>query len=257
MELRTNFGGMLEIKNLRAKIDDVLVIDGLNLVIKPGEVHCIMGQNGSGKSSLTKVIMGHPAYTVETGEILYNGENVLEMKVDERAKVGFFLAFQYPQEVVGVKFGEFLKSIYNNRQLVLDSSFEKLKMFKFKRFIKPLLEELNLPEDFMKRYLNCGFSGGEKKKAEILQMKLLKPTLAMLDETDSGLDVDALKIVAEGISRELHNQMGVLLVTHYRRILKYLEPDFVHVMHKGKIIKSGGHELAHELEERGYEWLIN
>lgn len=248
---------MLEIKNLKAKIDDQLVLDGLSLVIKPGEVHCIMGQNGSGKSSLTKVIMGHPAYEVVSGEVFLNGENVFEMEVDERSKAGLFLAFQYPKEVAGVKFADFLLSIYNSAQQKNNDSFEPMKLFKFKRMIKPILDELNLGEEFLGRYLNVGFSGGEKKKAEILQMKLLKPTLAMLDETDSGLDVDALKTVAEGVNQELNSQVGVLLVTHYRRILRYLEPNFVHVMHKGKIVRSGDANLAHELEEKGYQWLIN
>lgn len=248
---------VLEIKNLKAQIEDQPILQGVDLTIKPGEVHCIMGPNGSGKSTLTKVIMGHPKYEVMSGSVTFGGEDVLEMEPDERSRAGVFLAFQYPKEIPGVRFLQYLTSIYNVHLQERDPEAKEMKPFKFKRMVKPILEELKMRDDFLDRYLNEGFSGGEKKKAEILQMKLLEPKLAMLDETDSGLDVDALRIVAEGVNSMLNEDMGVLMVTHYQRILEYVKPDHVHVMHAGKIVRSGGAELAARLEKDGYEWLID
>ncbi len=248
---------VLEIKNLHVNIDGEPILRGVDLVVKSGEVHCIMGPNGSGKSTLTKVIMGHPKYEVVDGSITFDGEDVLAMEPNERSLAGIFLAFQYPQEIAGVRFLQYLTTIYNAHLKLRDPEAKEVKPFKFKRILEPLLNDLKMREDFLQRYLNEGFSGGEKKKAEILQLKLLEPKFAMLDETDSGLDVDALRIVAEGVKSMLNSQLGVLMVTHYRRILEYIKPDFVHVMVNGKIVKSGGADLAAELEENGYENLTN
>lgn len=246
----------LVVKDLHAAVDGKKILNGVSLEIKEGEVHCAMGPNGSGKSTLTKVIMGHPRYEVLSGEISFNGEDVLEMEPDERSRLGLFLAFQYPKEIKGVNFLQYLTTIYNVHLRQRDPEAKPMKSFKFKRMVQPYLEELKMAPDFLERYLNEGFSGGEKKKAEILQMKLLEPRLAMLDETDSGLDVDALRIVGEGVNSMLSAEMGVLMVTHYRRILDYVKPDHVHVMYEGEIVKSGDADLARELEEKGYEWLI-
>ncbi|PIQ78944.1 Fe-S cluster assembly ATPase SufC [Candidatus Peregrinibacteria bacterium CG11_big_fil_rev_8_21_14_0_20_41_10] len=245
----------LIIKNLHVEVEGKKILKGVNLEVKQGEVHCIMGPNGSGKSTLAKVIMGHPKYKVIAGEIWFGGQNILELTPDERARMGVFLAFQYPQEIAGVNFLQYLTTIYNIHLRQMDPGVKAMKSFKFKRMVQPYLEELRMDPDFLNRYLNEGFSGGEKKKAEILQLKLIKPNLAMLDETDSGLDVDALRIVAEGVKGMLSSEMGALVVTHYRRILDYIEPDYVHMMYDGQIVKSGGCELAHMLEEIGYEWI--
>lgn len=247
----------LEIINLHASVDGEPILKGVNLKVSAGEIHCIMGPNGSGKSTLVNTIMGHPAYEVTEGEILMDGENILEMEPFERARAGIFLAFQYPKEISGVSMLNFLTAAYNAHLLHKDPEAKPMKAFRFKREIQEQMEELKIDPQFLDRFLNQGFSGGEKKKAEILQLKLLQPTFALLDETDSGLDVDALKIVAEGINSMKGDDFGVLLVTHYQRILDYVEPHFVHVMIDGKIIKSASGEYAKELEATGYSQLMD
>ncbi len=248
---------ILEIKNLHAEVDGELILNGVNLVIKTGEVHCIMGPNGSGKSTLVNTIMGHPSYTVTQGEVLFDDKNILEMDPNERAVLGLFLAFQYPKEIAGVTMLNFLTAAYNAHLASKDPEAKPMKAFKFRNEIKEEMANLNIDTQFLDRFLNQGFSGGEKKKAEILQLKLLKPAIAMLDETDSGLDIDALRIVAEGINSMKSDTFGVLLVTHYQRILDYVTPDFVHVMKGGRIVQSGDAEFAKELESKGYESIAN
>lgn len=248
---------LLQIKDLKVNIEDKEILHGVNLMINEGEVHTIMGPNGSGKSTLANVIMGHPKYEVTGGDILYRGESILEMETHERALCGIFLAFQYPKEISGVTVEEFLLAAYRAKQAFIDPSKPPILIFRFKKMLREKMAELKMPESFADRFLNQGFSGGEKKKAEALQMAILEPYMAVLDETDSGLDVDALKIISENVHKIMKSRKdtGVLLVTHYQRILKYLKPDFVHVMKDGLLIKSGGHELAQELEEKGYELL--
>lgn len=248
---------LLQIKDLHVKVGNKQVLNGIKLKIKPGEIHALMGPNGSGKSTLSNVIMGHPKYKITKGDISYNAKSILKLKPHERAGERIFLAFQYPKEIKGVTLEEFLLAAYRAQQKYIDPNKPPILVFRFQKMLKALMKELKIPEGFAARYLNHGFSGGEKKKAEILQMAVLKPKLAVLDETDSGLDVDALKIVCKGIKTTIKEQkdMGILLVTHYQRILKYLEPDFVHVMKEGKIVKSGGKDFAHELENKGYEWI--
>ena len=241
---------MLNIKNLEATIDNKHILKGLNLDIKPGEVHAIMGPNGSGKSTLANVLSGKTGYETK-GEIKYNGENLSELSTEERAQKGIFLAFQYPLEIPGVNTNIFLKTSLNS---VRKAKGEKeLDTLTFLKLIKEKASELGIDEKFLSRQLNVGFSGGEKKKNEILQMKLLQPKLSILDETDSGLDIDALKIVADGVNMLRNKNNSFLIITHYQRLLDYIKPDFVHVLMKGRIIKSGGPELALELEKKGYE----
>jgi len=242
----------LIIENLSAKVEKKEILKDFSLIINPGEVHCIMGPNGSGKSTLVNTIMGHPAYYVVSGEVKIGEEDILNMSVSERSLAGLFLAFQYPKEIAGVSMMDFLRSIYNAHLLQRDSEAKPMKSFRFKRFIVPFLEELHISPTFLDRFVNQGFSGGEKKKIEVLQMKLVQPKFALLDETDSGLDVDALKIVSEGVESMRDGELGVLIVTHYRRILEYIKPDFVHVMKGGRLVKSGGHEFAEKLEREGY-----
>ncbi len=244
---------MFSIKNLEVGIDEKPIIQGLSLHIKPGEIHAIMGPNGSGKSTLANAIMGHPKYTVTDGEIRMNGENLVGLRPDKRAKAGVFLAFQYPKEIPGVTVLSFLQMAVAAVRKVRDEP--QLNPIEFRKLLRSLLAEFSLDAKFMNRYINDGFSGGEKKKMEILQMALLEPKIAVLDETDSGLDVDALKIVAEGINRLASPQRGILLITHYQRILHYIKPHFVHVMMEGRIVKSGGPELSARLEREGYDWL--
>ena len=246
---------LLEIKDLEVKIEDKTILQGVNLTINEGEVHTIMGPNGSGKSTLSNVIMGHPKYEVTGGDIHYKGQSILEMEPHERALIGIFLAFQYPKEIAGVTLQEFLMAAYRAKQAHADKP--PILVFRFQKMLMEIMAELKMPEDFAERFLNHGFSGGEKKKAEALQMAVLQPDLAVMDETDSGLDVDALKTISTNIDKVMRKRegTGVLLVTHYQRILKHLKPDYVHVMKEGRIVKSGGHELAHELEEKGYEHL--
>jgi Fe-S cluster assembly ATP-binding protein len=244
----------LNVKKLLVKAGDVEILHGVDLQVKKGEVHCIMGPNGSGKSTLVNTIMGHPSYDVTEGDIHFNDESLLDLEPFERARRGLFLAFQYPKEIQGVTMLNFLTAAYNAHLSVKDPEARPLKAFRFKKLVLPEMEKLKIKPEFLDRFLNQGFSGGEKKKAEILQMKLLQPSIALLDETDSGLDVDALRIVANGVNvLKKETGMGVLIVTHYNRILEYVKPDFVHVMKKGKIVKSGGRDFAKELEITGYE----
>jgi len=244
---------VLEIRNLYAGIDGNEILKGINLTVKKGEIHAIMGPNGSGKSTLAKVLAGHPAYEVTAGEVIYEGRNLLEMSTDERARAGVFMAFQYPIEVPGVSNAQFLRLAYNEKRKHLGE--EELDPLEFKDLLKERAKVVEMDASFMTRSVNEGFSGGEKKRNEILQMAVLEPKLAVLDETDSGLDIDALRIVAGGVN-QLHNpDNAVILVTHYQRLLDYIVPQFVHVLAHGRIAKEGGKELALELEQKGYDWL--
>ena len=244
---------LLEIKNLHAGIDGKEILKGLNLQIDKGEVHAIMGPNGSGKSTLAKVLAGHPSYEISAGEVIYEGKNLLELEPDERARAGIFLAFQYPVEVPGVSNSQFLRLAYNEKMKHLGE--EELDPLEFNDYMKEKAKVVEMDKSFFNRSVNVGFSGGEKKRNEILQMAVLNPTLAVLDETDSGLDIDALRIVAEGVNKLRSADNAIILVTHYQRLLNYIEPDFVHVLAGGKIVKEGGKELALELEEKGYDWV--
>ena len=244
---------LLEIRDLHASIDDKEILKGLNLTVNRGEVHAIMGPNGSGKSTLSKVLAGHPSYEVTKGEVLYNGENLLELEPDERAKAGIFLAFQYPVEVPGVSNSQFLRLAYNEKMKHLGE--EELDPLEFNDYLKEKAKIVEMDKSFFNRSVNEGFSGGEKKRNEILQMAVLNPTLAILDETDSGLDIDALRIVAEGVNKLRSADNAIILVTHYQRLLNYIIPDFVHVLADGRVVKEGGKELALELEEKGYDWV--
>jgi Fe-S cluster assembly ATP-binding protein len=246
---------MLEIRNLTASIDGNEILKGINLKVNKGEVHAIMGPNGSGKSTLAKVLAGHPAYEVTGGEVLYYGKNLLEMAPDERAREGVFMAFQYPVEVPGVSNAQFLRLAYNEKQKHLGE--DELDPLEFKDLLKEKAALVEMDASFMTRSVNEGFSGGEKKRNEILQMAVLDPKLSVLDETDSGLDIDALRVVAEGVNKLHDPDKAVIVVTHYQRLLNYIVPDFVHVLSGGRIVKEGGKELALELEERGYDWLKN
>lgn len=240
----------LSIRNLSVTIDDKPVLKGISLDIPRGEIHAIMGPNGSGKTTLSQVIMGHPKYIVTGGEIIFKGENILALTPDKRAQLGLFLAFQYPKEIPGIKLLTFLRSIYNTRTK------QRLTIMKFKQVLAEKLTALNIDDSFLDRYLNTGFSGGEKKKAEMLQLALLQPDIAILDETDSGLDIDALRVVCQSVQQlKQDTNLGILLITHYNRILDYITPDYVHVLIDGKIAKSGGKEFAKEVEEKGYDWL--
>lgn len=240
----------LALHNLHINVDDKKIVNGLSLEIKPGEVHAIMGPNGSGKSTLANAVMGHPKYTITDGSIIIDTRDVTTESADKRARAGLFLSMQYPPEIPGVTLSNFLRTTTNSL------SGKQTNPLTFKKELDAAMQELNMDKSFAARHLNTGFSGGEKKRAEILQLAILKPKYAMLDETDSGLDVDALKIVAEGINRFHTKDTGILLITHYNRILEYITPDFVHIMHKGNIVKSGTRELAHEIEKNGYKNLI-
>ena len=244
---------ILSIRNLTASVDGTQILKGVNLEVKAGEVHAIMGRNGSGKSTLSKIIAGHPDYEVTGGEIIYQGENILDKEPNERALEGIFLAFQYPLEIPGVSNLDFLRVAYNAKRK--HQGLEEIDTFDFEDLVEEKLEVVKMKSSFLERSLNEGFSGGEKKRNEILQMALLDPTLTILDEIDSGLDIDALKIVAEGVNQLKTPAKGYLVITHYQRLLNYIEPDFVHVMQNGKIVTSGGKELALELESRGYDFL--
>ena len=244
---------ILSIRNLTANVDDTPILKGVNLEIKAGEVHAIMGRNGSGKSTLSKIIAGHPDYEVTGGDIIYQGESILDREPNERALEGIFLAFQYPVAIPGVSNIDFLRVAYNAKRK--HQGEEEIDTFDFEDLVEEKLEIVKMKSSFLERSLNEGFSGGEKKRNEILQMAVLDPTLTILDEIDSGLDIDALKIVAEGVKQLKTPEKGYLLITHYQRLLDYIEPDFVHVMQDGKIVTSGGKELALELESRGYEFL--
>jgi Fe-S cluster assembly ATP-binding protein len=244
---------ILSIENLTANVDDTQILNGVNLEIKAGEIHAIMGPNGSGKSTLSKVLAGHPAYTVTGGTVTYKGENLFNMEPQDRARSGVFLAFQYPLEIPGVSNLDFLRVAYNSRQK--HRGLEELDVFDFDDLIQDKLEIVKMNPAFLSRSVNEGFSGGEKKRNEILQMAILEPSLAILDETDSGLDIDALKIVANGVNQLSNQDNSMLVITHYQRLLDYIIPDFVHVMANGQILTSGGKELALELEAKGYDWV--
>ncbi|MEM1504509.1 Fe-S cluster assembly ATPase SufC [Domibacillus sp. 8LH] len=241
----------LTIKNLHVSIDGKEILKGVNLEIKGGEFHAIMGPNGTGKSTLSSAIMGHPKYEVTEGSITFDGEDVLEMEVDERARAGLFLAMQYPSEITGVTNAEFLRSAVNARR----EEGDEISLMKFIRQMDANMDVLDMDQDMAQRYLNEGFSGGEKKRNEILQLMTIQPKIAILDEIDSGLDIDALKVVSKGINKMRGEDFGCLMITHYQRLLNYITPDYVHVMMQGKIVKSGGAELAERLEAEGYDWI--
>jgi Fe-S cluster assembly ATP-binding protein len=245
----------LAIKDLHVSIEDNEILKGLDLTIKQGEIHAIMGPNGTGKSTLAYTLMGHPSYEVTGGEAWFKGENILEMDADERSRLGLFLAFQYPVAIPGVTVANFLRSALNARRRADNPDDRGVPIPEFRKMLKEKMDVLKMDHAFAGRYLNDGFSGGEKKRAEILQMAALRPEIAILDETDSGLDIDALRIVSEGVNALTGSDMGVLVITHYQRLLNYIKPDFVHVMYDGKIVESGGPELALQLEEQGYDWV--
>ncbi|EIW00139.1 Fe-S cluster assembly ATPase SufC [Thermoanaerobacter siderophilus] len=242
---------LLEIKDLHVEVEDKYILKGLNLTIKKGEIHAIMGPNGGGKSTLCNSIMGNPKYKVTSGQILFEGEDITNLKVNERAKKGIFLSFQYPEEIPGITVDNFIRTSVN---IVTG---QNMSMLQFAKDMKNTLELLDMKSEYRSRYLNVGFSGGEKKKTEILQMAFLKPKLVMLDEIDSGLDIDALKVVAEAVKKLKNEEMSILIVTHYNRILDYLEPDVISVLMDGKIVKSGDRDLAKILEEKGYDFVRN
>jgi len=250
---------MLDISNLHVTVGPKPILKGLNLKVSEGEVHAIMGPNGSGKSTLSKVLAGHPDYTVVSGTVSYDinfkAKNLLDLAPDERARAGIFLAYQYPVEVPGVNNAEFLRAAFN--AICRDQGVEEMDPLDFDSYLREKIQYLGMDTKFMDRQLNVGFSGGEKKRNEILQMAVLAPRLAVLDETDSGLDVDSLRLVADGVNKLRSDSNAVVLITHYQRILSYIVPDFVHVLANGQIIKSGDKSLALEIEERGYDWLLN
>lgn len=246
---------VLSVRDLTAEVDGTPILKGVNLEVRLGEIHAIMGPNGSGKSTFSKVLAGHPAYEVTGGEVIFQGQNLLEMEPEERARSGIFLAFQYPLEIPGVSNLDFLRVAYNSKRKA--QGLEEIDAFDFDDLIEEKLEVVKMDSAFLNRSVNEGFSGGEKKRNEILQMALLEPKLAILDETDSGLDIDALKIVANGVNQLTSPENATIMITHYQRLLNYIVPDYVHVMAQGRIIKSGGKELALELESRGYDWLLD
>ena len=244
---------MLDIKDLRATVADKEILRGINLVVKPGEVHAVMGPNGSGKSTLAQVLAGNPAYEVTGGSVAFDGKDLLEMEPEERAQAGVFMAFQYPVEIPGVSNAYFLRSAYN--EIRKARGLEEADPLEFLDIMEERLKLVDMDPEMLNRSVNAGFSGGEKKRNEILQMAVLQPRLAILDETDSGLDIDALRIVAEGVTKLKRPDNATIVVTHYQRLLNHIVPDFVHVLSGGRIVKSGGKELALELEERGYDWI--
>lgn len=247
----------LEIKNLHVSVEDKPILRGVNLTVKQGEVHALMGPNGSGKSTLANVLLGNPAYEVTAGEIIFDGHDLMEMEADERSRAGLFLAFQYPVSIPGVTVANFLRLAINARMKAVDPESKGISISDFRKLMREKMDMLQMDHSFAGRYLNEGFSGGEKKRAEILQMAVLNPKIAILDETDSGLDIDALRVVSEGVNRLRTNDLnlGVLVITHYQRILNYIKPEFVHVMYQGQIVESGGADLALRLEEAGYDWI--
>ncbi|MSP12441.1 MAG: Fe-S cluster assembly ATPase SufC [Chloroflexi bacterium] len=249
---------VLEIKDLYAGIEGKEILKGLNLTIRQGEIHALMGPNGSGKSTLANTLMGHPDYEVTGGEVLFKGQNILDLPPDVRSRLGLFLAFQYPTTISGVTLAHFLRSALNARLPgPTDGSARKkgIPVAEFRKLVMEKMKLLEVDESFATRYLNEGFSGGEKKRAEILQMAVLHPEIAILDETDSGLDIDALKVVSQGINALAGPEMGILLITHYQRILNYIKPDYVHILVDGRIVQSGGPELAQKMETEGYDWI--
>jgi Fe-S cluster assembly ATP-binding protein len=254
-------GSNLEIRDLHVQIEgeDKEILRGINLIVEAGKIHAIMGPNGSGKSTLAYTLAGHPRYEVLDGEVLYKGQNVLDLEPDERSKLGLFLAFQYPVAVSGVTVANFLRAAINahRAQESRDPKETAIPVAEFRKLLNERMKLLGMSPDFARRYLNEGFSGGEKKRLEILQMAVLQPSMAIMDETDSGLDIDALRVVANGVNmiKEQNPTMGILVITHYQRLLNYIKPDYVHVMMDGQIVREGGPDLALELEEKGYDWL--
>jgi Fe-S cluster assembly ATP-binding protein len=245
----------LVIRNLHVSIEGKEILKGLDLTISQGEVHAIMGPNGTGKSTLAYALMGHPSYQVTDGEVIYKGQNILDLSPDERSRKGIFLAFQYPVSIPGVTVANFLRTALNARRRAENPADKGMPIPEFRKRMKEQMELLKVDSQFAGRYLNEGFSGGEKKRAEILQMAMLRPEIAILDETDSGLDIDALRIVSEGVNALRGPDLGVMVITHYQRILNYINPDYVHIMLGGRVVESGGPDLALHLEEHGYEWV--
>jgi Fe-S cluster assembly ATP-binding protein len=249
----------LVINNLRVSVEDKEILKGVNLTVKAGAIHAIMGPNGSGKSTLAYTLMGHPGYTVMGGEAWYQGQNILELDADERSKLGLFLAFQYPVAIPGVTVANFLRAAINAHRVEegKDPKTTSIPVAQFRKDLREKMAQLEIDESFVRRYLNEGFSGGEKKRIEILQMAMLKPQMAVMDETDSGLDIDALRIVSNGVNTlySANPEMGVLVITHYQRLLNYIKPQFVSVLMDGRVVREGGPELALELEEKGYDWI--
>ena len=245
----------LVIENLHVNIEDKEILKGLDLNVKQGEIHAIMGPNGTGKSTLAYTLMGHPSYQVIDGDVWFKGKNILELAPDERARLGLFLAFQYPVAIPGVTVANFLRTALNARRRAANPEDKGMPIPEFRKMLKEQMSLLKMDHNVAGRYLNDGFSGGEKKRAEILQMAALRPEIAILDETDSGLDIDALRIVADGVNALMGSDLGVLVITHYQRLLNYIKPDFVHIMLDGKIVESGGPDLALHLEEQGYDWV--
>jgi Fe-S cluster assembly ATP-binding protein len=257
----SKMGADLEIKNLHVRVEGQEILRGLDLAINRGEIHAIMGPNGSGKSTLANTLMGHPAYEVTEGEIWFKGQDLVGLSPDARARLGLFLAFQYPHSIPGVSVANFLRTAVNARRGNANAGeggngrSGGISLREFRNDLKEKMALLQMDPSFVKRYLNEGFSGGEKKRMEILQMAMLQPEIAILDETDSGLDIDALRIVSEGVNELMNPNMGVLVITHYQRILNYIQPQYVHILLRGRIFMSGGPDLAQELEERGYDWV--
>jgi Fe-S cluster assembly ATP-binding protein len=246
---------VLEIRNLHVSVADKQILNGVNLTVKQGEVHALMGPNGTGKSTLAYALMGHPNYAVTAGQVIFKGVDLLELEPDERSRLGLFLAFQYPVAIPGVSVANFLRTSINARRRAANPEDKGIPIPEFRKMLKGKMDLLKVPNDFAGRYLNEGFSGGEKKRAEILQLATLEPEIAVLDETDSGLDIDALRVVAEGVNALTGPKMGVLVITHYQRLLNYIKPHIVHIMLGGKIVETGGPDLALHLEEKGYDWV--
>ena len=244
---------MLQVKNLKVRVEDREILKGINLTVNTGEVHAIMGPNGSGKSTLARALSGHPGYEITEGEVIYNGQDLLDMDPDERARAGVFMAFQYPVEIPGVNNAYFLKAALNAKRK--QQGLDELDAIDFMKVVKEKLKVLHIDDSMLQRSVNEGFSGGEKKRNEIFHMAVLEPTVAILDETDSGLDIDALRVVSEGVNKMRSPERAFIVVTHYQRLLNYIVPDFVHVLSDGRLVKSGGRELALELEEKGYGWI--
>lgn len=246
---------ILDIQNLHVAVEGKPILKGVDLQVKQGEIHALMGPNGTGKSTLANALMGHPSFQITEGKILFKGQRLNELDPDERSRLGLFLAFQYPVAIPGVSVANFLRMAMNARRREVDPEDKGISVPEFRKALKGKMDKLEIPHEFAGRYLNEGFSGGEKKRAEILQMATLEPDIAILDETDSGLDIDALKVVADGVNSLVGPDMGVLIITHYQRILNYIKPDYVHIMLDGRIVESGGPELAEQLEEHGYSWI--
>jgi Fe-S cluster assembly ATP-binding protein len=245
----------LEIRDLHVSVQGKPILRGVNLTVRQGEVHALMGPNGTGKSTLANTLMGHPNFEVTHGQILFKGQDLVGLEPDERSRLGLFLAFQYPVAIPGVSLANFLRAALNARRRALDPEDKGIPIPEFRKLLKQKMDVLEMQHEFAGRYLNEGFSGGEKKRAEILQLATLEPEIAVLDETDSGLDIDALRIVASGVNDLAGPELGVLVITHYQRILNYIKPRFVHIMLGGRVVESGGPELAEHLEEHGYEWI--